>query len=108
MNNAIPMIAAGAMKTDFHFLLMFNSSCFRKFVVNILQPLAEMQHRITLAREQGVDANSGFSGEFLEAAAFHFVRDEYFALFCGQVAECRLQFLEQHTTCVESVGAGVR
>src|SRR5713101_9242990 len=60
-NSSIPRIASGAMKIKF-FLLMVSSSSFRQFVVDALQPLAQMQHRITLAREQRIHAHAGLGG----------------------------------------------
>ena len=53
-------IASGARKI--HFLLIFSSSCFRKFVVNALQSLPQMQHRIAFAGEQRIHAHAGSGG----------------------------------------------
>src|SRR5271165_1369636 len=69
MNNTMPIIAAGTMKNSF-FPLIFLSSCFRKLVVNRLQSLAQMQHCISLAREQRIHAHAAFGGHLFEAAPF--------------------------------------
>ncbi len=57
INNAIARIASG-INSSFFFLI-FCSSFLRKFVINALQSLAQMQHRITFAREQRVHAHAG-------------------------------------------------
>src|SRR5580704_6358602 len=73
---AIPTIANGAMKISFHIFLvfMFGSSCVREFVVDVLQPLAQVPHRVALARQERVHAHAGFGGHLLEAASFQLVR----------------------------------
>src|SRR5271157_2806369 len=81
INSAIPMIAAGIMKIIFFF--MFVPSCFRKCVVNALQPITQVQHRVAFAREQRVDAHTAFGGHLLEAAALDLVPDKYLALLLG-------------------------
>src|SRR6266581_2667598 len=50
MKIAIPTPASGAINKIL-FVLMFCSSLVRKFVVNALQPLAQMQNCVALARE---------------------------------------------------------
>jgi hypothetical protein len=57
-----------------------SSSSIRKFVVDRLQAFAKIEHRITLARKQRVDADIGFGGDLFETAPFEFVGDEDFAL----------------------------
>src|SRR5437762_499192 len=55
MKTAIPMIASGATQISFFLMLcpsfFLNSSPLPKLVVNALQPFAQMQHRVALARE---------------------------------------------------------
>src|SRR5271166_5691503 len=84
INSAIPIIAAGTIQISFFILgLMFGSSCFRKLVVNALQSLAQMQHRIAFAREQRINAHAGFGGHLFEAAPLDLVSDKYLALLIG-------------------------
>jgi hypothetical protein len=52
-----------------------------------LQPLAQMQHRVALAREQGVDGRAALGGQACEAAALKLVGDEDLALRGGQRGE---------------------
>ncbi len=78
------------MKTIFHLLFIFSPSRFRKFVVNALQSLAQMQHRITFAREQRIHAHAGLGGHLLEAASFQFVRHEDLALLFRQFIDRKL------------------
>src|SRR5215831_6132427 len=76
-NATIARIASGP--SQIHFRLMFSSSSsFGQFVVNALQPPAQMQHRIALAREQRIHARARLLGHFLEAAPLQFVTDECF------------------------------
>lgn len=54
-------IATGIRKKNHRFsFLIFCSSFAKELVVNALQALAQVQHCIPLAREQGVDAHPGF------------------------------------------------
>src|SRR5258708_29746078 len=78
-NSSIAMSASGAINT--HFILMRNASSFLEFVVRTLQSLAQMQHRISLAREQRVHVHTRLRGHLLEAAPFQLVRDEHLPLF---------------------------
>src|ERR1035437_3679258 len=78
INRKSARIASGARKI--HFFLIFSPSCFRKLVVNALQSLAQMQHRIAFAREQRIDAHAGLGGHLLEAAPCQFVRNKHLAL----------------------------
>src|SRR5208283_6188256 len=78
INSAIPRIAAGAIQIIF--LLMFGPSCFRKLVVNALQSLTQMQHGVAFAREQRIDAHTGFGGHLLEGAPLELVPDKHLAL----------------------------
>src|SRR5436190_105127 len=57
------------------------SSFIRDFVVDVLQPLAQMQDRVAFAREQRVHADSRLHRDLLEAASFQLMRDEHVALF---------------------------
>src|SRR5271169_1215235 len=84
IKSAIPMIAAGIMKISFlNFGLMFSPSCFRKLVVNALQPFAQVQHGIAFAREQRIDANAAFGGHLFKTAALDLVADKHLALLGG-------------------------
>src|ERR1035437_5033857 len=84
INSSIPTIASGAIKISFFtFGLMFSPSRFRKFVVNALQSLAQMQRRIAFAREQRIYAHAGFGGHLLEAAPLQLVSDKHLALLVG-------------------------
>src|SRR5690348_2476546 len=67
-----------------------------------------MQHRVALARKQGVDAYPAFSRQLLEAAPLEFVGDEDFALLVGQFVERKFQFLKKHISDVERFGSGGR
>src|SRR5260370_38422340 len=75
------------------FLFIFFSLFFRKLVVDGLQPLAKIKHRIALAGEQGIHAYSGFRCELFEAAALEFVGTEYVALLFGQLIQCIFQLI---------------
>src|SRR5207253_5409196 len=88
INSSIPRIASGAMKISlFNLGLMFGSSRFRKFVVNALQSLAQMQHRIAFAGEQRVHAHAGLGGHLLEAAPFQLVCNKHLALLLRQLVD---------------------
>ena len=86
---------------------MFNSSCFRKFVINALQPLAEMQHRIAFAREQRIHAHAGLGGHLPEAAPFQFMRNKHLALLLRQFVKRQLQFIKKHFAGVKRVRSGI-
>src|SRR5204863_8252005 len=76
MNNAIPSSASGAMNNILiHLGLMFGPSSFQ-FVINLLQPFAQVEHRVPFAREQRVHAHARLGSELLEAASFELVRHE--------------------------------
>ena len=65
VNSTIARIASGAIIIILFTLgLMFGSSCFHKFVVNVVQALAQMQHRIALAREQRIHDYMGSNRAF--------------------------------------------
>src|ERR1039458_6360332 len=55
-----------------------------KFVIDRLQSRAQVQHRITLARQQGIHTHTAFRRQLLEATPLQFVGDEYVALFHRQ------------------------
>src|SRR5258706_5393320 len=104
----IPSIANGAMKIIFfHLSLIFSPSGFRKFVVNRLQTLAQMEHRIAFAREQRIHADAGLGGNFLEAAPFEFVPDKHFALLIRQLIERQLEFIEENVTGVKRLRSSI-
>ena len=66
-----------------------------------------MQHGVAFAREQGVDADAGFGGDFFEAAAFYLVGEEDFALVGGELFEGLVEGGEKEAVEVGSVGAVV-
>src|SRR5712691_5619450 len=78
MTRTIPTTATGARKS--HFFLISSPSCLRPFVVDRLQSLAQMEHRVALAREQRVQADAALRGHLPEAAAFELVGHEHLAL----------------------------
>src|SRR5579863_4361588 len=69
------------------FLFMLGSSCFRKFVVDGLEALPQMEHGVMLAREKCIDAQTGLGRQFLEGAALDFVGDEDLALLIGKLVQ---------------------
>src|SRR6266568_6090639 len=99
--------AGGATKKIHHFLLMSCSSFRVELVVNAQQPLAQMKHRIALARKQRVDVYATFCRQLLEAAPLQFVRDEHFALVVGQFGERVFQLVEKHAANVERLWPGI-
>src|SRR5258708_27943571 len=105
-NSTIPAMAAGAIHKSL-FLLMLCSSLVLELVVNALQTLPQMKHRVALAREQGVDVDAGLCRQLFEAAPFHFVGDEDVALFVGELFQRELHFVEQHVADVERLRSGV-
>src|SRR5437588_9734650 len=108
VNSRIPRIASGAMKIIlFNLGLMFSSSRFRKFVVNVSQSLAQMQHRIAFAREQRVHADAGLGRYLLEAASFQLVGNKHIALFLRQLVDCQLEFIEKDAAGVQRVRASI-
>src|SRR6185369_3561801 len=92
-------------------LLMLCSSLIRKLVVDALQSLAQMKHRVALARQQRVDVNTALGRQLLEAAPLQFVSDEYFTRpirLIGQFVERRFQLIEKHAANVERFRPGIR
>src|SRR5216684_3157656 len=87
---------------------MFLSSSIRKLVIDFPQPLAQMQCRIPLAREQRIHAHARFRGQIFEAAAFEFVSDEHFTLLGGKLLQCVFKLVEEQTTGVSCVGRSLR
>ena len=73
----------------------------------LLQPLAQMQHRVAFAREQRVHAHAGLGGHLLEAAPFQLVRDEHLALLLRQLVDRQLELIEQHVARVERLRSGI-
>src|SRR5580704_914037 len=105
---SIPRIASGTMKISFiNLLAMLSPSRFRKVIVNPLQPLTQMEHRVAFARKQRIYAHAGAGGEFLETQALDFVRDEDFALLRRQLAYRQLECGQEHAAGVERLRAGV-
>src|SRR5882672_6956618 len=90
MKAATPSDAARAIP-----ILFMCSSPLHKLVVYVLQPLAQMQHRIPLAREQRVNAYAAFCRQLFKTAPVDLMRDEYFALLVGQFVERKFQFLKK-------------
>src|SRR5437870_5684651 len=108
INSSIPKIASGAMKSSLFTLgLMFSSSHFCKFVVNVLQSLAQMQHGIAFAREQRVHAHAGLSGHLLETTPFQLVRNKHLVLLLRQLVDRQLEFLEKQLACVNRLRSGI-
>src|ERR1700710_928054 len=105
MNRAIPTIAAGMI--HFSRFLMAYSSLFRKLVVKGLQPLAQMEHGVPLARQQGIDVDAALGRELLEAAPLELVGDEDVALLAGELVEREGELVEEHVAGVERFGPGV-
>src|SRR5437764_1495772 len=68
LNTNIPTSASGAIQISL--FLMFSPSRLREFVVDALQPLAQIQHRIAFAREQRVHVHAGLRRHLLEASPF--------------------------------------
>src|SRR6185295_6606017 len=102
MKTNIPRIASGAIQISlFNLGLMFGPSCLREFVVDPLQPPAQMQHRVAFAGEQRVHAHAGRGGHLLEAASFELVRDKHLALIFWQLADRELERIEKHVAGVE-------
>src|SRR6202140_1461823 len=98
--------SSGARKI--HFFLMLGPSFLRnKLFVNALQSFAQMQHRVALAREQGIDVYTAFCRQFFEAAPFQFVGDEYFTLLVGQFAERKFQLIKKYVADVERFRPGI-
>src|ERR1035441_54160 len=104
---AMARIAIGAIKAflRYHLFLIVYSSRRLEFLVNSLEPLPQMEHRIALAREQCVDAYSGIRGDLLETASVHFMPDKHRALLFGQLFERGLQFVQQDAAGVDSFRA---
>ena len=82
-------------------------SCFREFVVDALQSLAQMQHRIAFAREQRIHAHAGLGGHLLEAASFQFVRHKHLALLLRQFVDRQLELVEKHVAGVKRLRSGI-
>src|ERR1051326_329000 len=109
MNSARPSIARGAKNIiRCHLGLIFTTSRFHELVVNVLQPLAQMQHCIALAREQRIHADTALLGHFLEASSFDLVPDEDLPLLFRQLLEGQFLFLQEQVAKVEFVGPGIR
>src|SRR5712692_10205730 len=106
MKSAIASSASGARKIHF-FLLMLCSSFLRKFVVNGLQSLAQMKHRIAFPREQRIHVYPALGSHLLKAAPLQFVSDEYFTLLVGQFVERKFQFIKKHVAEVERFRPGI-
>src|SRR5689334_5896201 len=88
INSGIVRIASGAIQIIFfHFLFMFSPSRFRKFVVDTLQALAQIQYGVAFAREQRIHAYPGFLRHFLKAAPFQFMANKHYTLLLGQLAD---------------------
>src|SRR5438445_683198 len=79
----------------------------RKLVVNALQTLAQMQHRVALAREQRVDVHTRGCRQLFEAAPFEFVSDEHLALIFGKFVERKFQLVKQYTAKIERFRSGM-
>src|ERR1035441_1553208 len=89
-------------------LVSFNPAVFhvvssfpRKLVVNVLQTLAQMKHRVALTRQQRVDANACLRRQRLEAAALELMSDKDFALLGRQFVERGIQLIQKHIAQAE-------
>src|SRR6185437_6923730 len=63
--------------------------------IDLPEPLAQPQHRISLARDERVDADAPTRRQLLEARALQLLRNEDRALLRRQLGQRLLQFLEQ-------------
>ena len=59
------------------------------------------------AREQSVDADPRFGGNFLEADPLEFMREEDFALFFREFFERRFEFFEQDASRIGGLRSGI-
>src|SRR6266571_4505446 len=84
-NNAIANSANGAISNSLFFLIM--SSPLEELVVNVLQPLAQVQHRVPLAREQRVHVHAALRRQLLKAPPLQFVRHKHLALLAWQLLQ---------------------
>jgi hypothetical protein len=75
--------------------------------MNAPQSFSQMEHRVALAREQGVDVDAAFRRQLFEAAPLQFVSDEYFTLLVGQFAERKFQLIKKHVADVERFWPGI-
>src|SRR5579871_2240475 len=75
----------------------------RKLVVHALQSLAQMQHRVSLAREKRIHAHACLFRHLLETPPLQLVSDKYFSLLLRQLTQCALQFLQQHIARENSI-----
>lgn len=76
-------------------------------VVRRSQALAQMQHRIALAREKRIHADARRRRHLLETAPVQFVRDEHLALIRGQFFERGAQRVEQRGAGVSRLGSRI-
>src|SRR5260370_29028882 len=58
-------------------------------------------------REQSIDAEAGFGGDFFETLAYQFMGDKDFALSLRQLFEGFVQCIEEQIPCVSCLGTGV-
>src|SRR5262245_4685645 len=108
VKSAMPSRATGASINNFRLLvIMIRSSWFREFVIDVLQTPAQMQHGVTLSREQRVDAHTGDFGHLFEAAAFQLMADEDFTLLFGQLGDRCRQLIQEHAPRIDRVGSGL-
>src|ERR1700752_3208208 len=77
-------------------LLTLSPSCFHKFVVDVLETMAQVHHRIMLAREQRVDADTRPSGDLLEAIPLDLVREKSLPLLLRQFVEGLLELFREN------------
>jgi hypothetical protein len=66
-----------------------------------------MKHRVSLAREQGVDVHTALCRQLFEAAPLQFVSDEYFTLLVGQFVERKFQLIKKHVANVQRFRPGI-
>src|SRR5260370_41452049 len=93
IKSSIPRIASGPMKINlFNLGLIFSPSPFRQFVIDALQSLAQIKHRIAFAREQRIHAHAGRGAQLLEATSFQPVRDTHLAMLVRQAVDRQFTF----------------
>ena len=59
-----------------------------------------MKHRITLTRQQRVDADAGFLGQLFEAGPFPFMGDKDLPLLRRHLLERFLYLVQQNAACI--------
>src|ERR1700722_17746078 len=107
--NATAKIAKAAILSALiiHSAFMFLPSRTCELFINCLETPTQLQNRIALARQQGVDVHPGFVGNLLKTAAFHFVRHKHAALLFWKIVDGSLKLLEQHVSRIRRLWTGI-